>query len=92
VITIGAVAMRFLMATTSEVGSMLPGATDAAGRRILETRADVPTDSWVCEVCRSVNTPAASLCYRGCGSRVEVGRPLPADPRLTGSGGDGAGQ
>lgn len=82
VIAIGAVVLRFVMATTAEVGAMLPGATDAAGRAILDARTDMPVDSWVCAECRSVNTPTATVCYRGCGPRDELGRPLHEDPDL----------
>lgn len=80
IIIVGAVLLRFLMASTSEVGSMLPRATDAAGRKVLDARTDVPVDSWVCEVCRSVNLPTATRCYRGCGARDVVGRVMPDDP------------
>jgi hypothetical protein len=79
-IAAGAIALRFLVASTSEVGSMLPGATDAASRRILDVRSGVPVDSWICDTCRSVNIPTATRCYRGCGAKEEVGRPLAPDP------------
>ena len=46
-VVVGLVLLRFLMATTSEVGRMVPGAGDAAGRAILDAR-DMPPDSWVC--------------------------------------------
>jgi hypothetical protein len=75
-VSIGTVLLRFLLATTSEVGNMLPGAGSAAGRAILDAR-DMPVDSWVCAVCRSVNTPHATHCYRGCGAREQVEKPLP---------------
>ena len=77
-IVVGLVLLRFLMATTSEVGRMVPGAGGAAGRAILDAR-DIPPDSWVCTVCRSVNTPHASHCYRGCGPREQLAEPLPSD-------------
>lgn len=80
IVVVAAILLRFLMASTSEVGSMLPHARDAAGRAVLDARSGVPVDSWVCEVCRSVNTPAASRCYRGCGTREGIGRPMPDDP------------
>jgi hypothetical protein len=86
VIAVGYVILRFLIASTSEVGSMLPGATDAAGRRILDARTQMPVDSWVCSTCRSVNTPTATLCYRGCGAKADVARALPDDPAVTADG------
>jgi ribosomal protein L40E len=77
----GLVLLRFLLATTSEVGRMVPGASEAAGRAILDAR-DMPEDSWVCTNCRSVNTPHATHCYRGCGSRDDLAEPLPTDRSL----------
>jgi hypothetical protein len=77
-VLIGLVLLRFMMATTSEVGHMLPGAGEAAGRALLDAR-DMPVDSWVCVDCRSVNTAQATHCYRGCGSRDELAEPLPTD-------------
>lgn len=79
---------RFLMATTSEVGHMLPGAGEAAGRALLDVR-DLPEDSWVCLNCRSVNTPQATHCYRGCGSRDDLAEPLPTDRSIVGHGNNG---
>ncbi len=76
-IVVGLVLLRFLMATTSEVGRMVPGAGSAAGRA-LDPR-DIPPESWVCTVCRSVNTPHATHCYRGCGPREQLAEPLPQD-------------
>jgi len=76
-IVVGLVLLRFLMATTSEVGRMVPGAGSAAGRAL--TRATSPPESWVCTVCRSVNTPHATHCYRGCGPREQLAEPLPQD-------------
>ena len=81
-VAIGLVLLRFMMATTSEVGRMIPGAGEAAGRAILDARGDLPVDSWVCVICRSVNTPHASHCYRGCGPRDQVAEPLPIDRSL----------
>ncbi len=75
-VAVGLVLLRVMMATTSEVGHMLPGAGEAAGRALLDAR-DMPVDSWVCVNCRSVNTPHASHCYRGCGSRDDLAEPLP---------------
>jgi hypothetical protein len=76
-VALAMVLLRFLMATTSEVGHMLPGAGTAAGRAILDAR-DLPIDSWVCPVCRSVNLPQAIYCYRGCGDRDDLADRLPA--------------
>jgi hypothetical protein len=73
----GLVLLRFLMATSSEVGHMLPGASEAAGRVILDARGDLPVDSWVCANCRSVNTPHATHCYRGCGLKEDLAEPFP---------------
>jgi hypothetical protein len=75
-VVVGLVLLRFMLASTSEVGHMLPGVGQAAGRALLDAR-DMPVDSWVCLSCRSVNTPHASHCYRGCGSRDDVAEPLP---------------
>jgi ribosomal protein L40E len=77
-VVIGLVLLRFLLATSSEVGQMLPGAGNAAGKALLDAR-DLPLDSWVCVNCRSVNTPHATHCYRGCGGRDELAEPLPTD-------------
>jgi hypothetical protein len=85
---IGLVLLRFMLATTSEVGSMLPGAGSAAGKAILDAR-EMPVDSWVCVVCRSVNTPNSGHCYRGCGSREQLAEPLPVDRSLVAVGKNG---
>jgi hypothetical protein len=77
-VVVGLVLLRFLMATTSEVGRMVPGAGEAAGRAILDARG-LPPESWICTNCRSVNTPQASHCYRGCGDRAALAEPLPTD-------------
>jgi len=82
-IGVGLVVGRFLMASSSEIGRMLPGVTDAAGRKVLDARTDMPVDSWICTACRSVNIPTASLCYRGCGRREDLARPLPDAPSAT---------
>jgi hypothetical protein len=87
-VVLGLVLLRFLMAKTSEVGHMLPGAGEAAGRAILDVR-DMPVDSWVCVNCRSVNTPHAAHCYRGCGLREDVAEPLPTDRSLVAEGVNG---
>ena len=87
-VVIGLVLLRFLMASTSEVGNMLPGAGQAAGRAILDMR-DMPVDSWVCANCRSVNTPHATHCYRGCGLREDLAEPLPTDRSLIAEGANG---
>ena len=88
-VVIGLVALRFLLATTSEVGQMLPGATRATGQALLDARGDLPVDSWVCGKCRSVNTPNAKRCYRGCGTRDDLARPLPANPDAIATGHNG---
>ena len=77
-VLIGLVLLRFMLATTSEVGHMLPSAGHAAGKALLDAR-DLPIDSWVCVKCRSVNTPQATHCYRGCGSRDELAEQLLTD-------------
>jgi hypothetical protein len=87
-VAVGLVLLRFLMATTSEVGHMIPGASSAAGKAILDAR-DLPVDSWVCVNCRSVNTPQATHCYRGCGSREDLAEPLPTDRSIVAEGGGG---
>ena len=77
----GLILLRFLMATTSEVSRMVPGAGEAAGRAILDARG-LPPDSWICTNCRSVNTPQSAHCYRGCGPRDALAEPLPSDRSL----------
>jgi ribosomal protein L40E len=84
-VVVGFILLRFLMASTSEVGRMIPGAGEAAGRALLDAR-DLPVDSWVCVRCRSVNTPQASHCYRGCGSRDEFAERLPTDRSILAEG------
>jgi hypothetical protein len=84
-VAVGLAILRFLVAATAEVGAILPGATDAAGRAILDARTDMPVDSWVCASCRSVNIPTATVCYRGCGPRAELGRLLHEDPSIDGA-------
>jgi hypothetical protein len=91
VVVVGLVLLRFLMATSSEVGTMLPTVRDATGRAILDARSGMPVDSWVCTVCRSVNTPTASHCYRGCGTRDDVGQPMPQPVAGTGDMDGGTG-
>lgn len=88
-VVIGLVLLRFLMASSSEVGSMLPGAGSSAARRLLDASRDLPPDSWVCATCHSVNRPTATMCYRGCGRREELAQPLPEDPNVVGSGANG---
>jgi hypothetical protein len=90
-VVIGLILGRFLMASTSEVGRMIPGAGQAAGRALLDARG-LPADSWVCVRCRSVNTPQASHCYRGCGSREEFAERLPTDRSILAEGQNGAGR
>jgi hypothetical protein len=79
-VVVGLVVLRFLLETTAEVGSMVPTVRDAAGRAILDARSGMPVDSWVCANCRSVNTPTATFCYRGCGTRDDLGESLPDPP------------
>jgi hypothetical protein len=88
-VVVGLILLRFLMATTSEVGHMIPGAGEAAGRAIMDARGDLPVDSWVCMNCRSVNTPHAAHCYRGCGLREDLAEPLPTDRTLVAEGMNG---
>jgi hypothetical protein len=76
-VAIGLVVLHFLMASSADVGSMIPTVRDAAGRAVLDARSDMPVDSWVCTICHSVNIPTAGHCYRGCGTRDDVGRPMP---------------
>ena len=87
-VVVGLVLLRFLVASTSEVGHMIPGAGEAAGRALLDAR-DLPANSWVCIRCRSVNTPQASHCYRGCGNRDDVAEPLPTDRSILAEGQNG---
>jgi len=79
-VVVGFVLLQFLLATSAEVGSMVPTVRDAAGRAILDARSGMPEDSWMCTVCRSVNAPTATYCYRGCGSRELLGQALPDAP------------
>ena len=51
-VAIGLVLLRFLMASTSEVGHMIPGAGKAAGHALLDAR-DLPANSWVCTCVRT---------------------------------------
>ena len=83
-VVVGLILLRFLMATTSEVGHMIPGAGEAAGRAILDARGDLPVDSWVC-----MNSPHATQCYRGCGLREDLAEPLPTDRTLVAEGMNG---
>lgn len=87
-VLVGLVLLRFMLATTSEVGHMIPGAGEAAGRALLDAR-DLPENSWVCIRCRSVNTPQATHCYRGCGSREDLAEPLPTDRSIVAEGQNG---
>ena len=78
-VVIGLVVLRFLMASTAEVGHMLPGAGRAATQVVLDARG-LPINTWVCIACKSVNTPNATLCYRGCGPRATFAEPAPPRP------------
>jgi hypothetical protein len=86
-VAVALVLLRVMTASTSEIGSMIPGATESAAR-LLDAR-ELPVDSWVCAACRSVNRPTATYCYRGCGTRDELARDLPVDPEAFGSGVNG---
>jgi hypothetical protein len=88
IVLVAMVLLRFMLAATSEVGHMLPGAGETAGRAVLDMR-DMPVHSWVCTTCRSVNTPHATHCYRGCGEREVVAEPLPTDRSLVTDGRNG---
>lgn len=90
-VVIAMLVLRFLLATGDEVRTALPGMTNAAGKAILDARTDMPIDSWVCLTCRSVNTPTATVCYRGCGPRDTLGLPLHDGPASApGRGQDGS--
>lgn len=91
---IGTVLYRFVAASTTEIGSMLPGAGRVTAEAILDARTGLPVDSWVCPACRSINTPSASRCYHGCGQRPiavdgAVGNELPDDRTLLAAGHNG---
>lgn len=88
-VAVGLVVLQFLLASTSEVGHMLPGAGRATGQALLDARGDLPVDSWVCDACRSVNTPNAKLCYRCAGHREDLATPLPANTDLIAAGHNG---
>ncbi len=88
IVLVAIVLLRFLMATTSELGSMLPGIGNAAGRAVLDARG-LPVDSWVCAVCRSVNMPHTTHCYRRCGPREAIAEELPEDRSLLADGTNG---
>ncbi len=88
-VAVGLVVLHFLMASTSEVGRMLPGAGRATGQALLDARGELPIDSWVCSTCRSVNTPNANHCYRGCGERDDLAKRLPEEPDLIAAGHNG---
>ena len=83
-VVLGAILLRVMVASSSEIGSMIPGASESAARAVLDAR-EMPADSWVCVSCRSINRPTANTCYRGCGRRDDLARPLSADPELLGS-------
>jgi hypothetical protein len=70
---------RFLQATADEIIGAIPFLNSSAANALLRRRHGLPTESWVCSVCRSVNIPTATVCYRGCGPRDEVGPPSTDD-------------
>jgi hypothetical protein len=70
---------RFLQASADEIFGAIPFLNSSAANAVLRRRHDLPTEPWVCTVCKSVNIPTASVCYRGCGARGEVGPPPAAD-------------
>lgn len=80
---------RFVAASTTEIGSMLPGAGRATAGAILDSRSGLPIDSWVCGRCRSVNPPSAANCYHGCGPRDALARELSEDRSILGRGHNG---
>jgi hypothetical protein len=88
-VAVAAVVGRFLMASTSEVGRMLPGAGRFTSQALLDARGDLPIDSWVCDDCRSVNTPNARHCYSCGGDREELARPLSVNTDLIAAGHNG---
>jgi hypothetical protein len=68
---------RFLQATADEIIGAIPFLNSSAANALLRRRRDVPSEPWVCSVCRSVNIPTATVCYRGCGAREEIERSRP---------------
>lgn len=68
---------RFLQASADEIFGAIPFLNSSALNAVLRRRRDLPTEPWVCTACKSVNIPTATVCYRGCGPREEVG-PTPA--------------
>lgn len=90
-LVVGVVAMlvrRFILATAEEGLIALPWIGSWIARSALSHRRDLPTSAWFCTTCRSLNPPAASLCYRGCGPRVELeAGGLPTDAPVEARGG-----
>lgn len=68
--SLGLLLNRFLQASADEFLAGVPFVSGIVGRRVRSRLKD--THEWVCGTCRSLNPPAASRCYRGCGSRDEV--------------------
>jgi hypothetical protein len=73
---------RFLQASADEIFGAIPFLNSSAANAVLRRRRGVPTDPWVCTVCKSVNIPTATVCYRGCGPRDAV------DPAKADAGSD----
>jgi len=72
---IGTIAMlvrMFIQATAEEGLAALPLIGNWLARSALARRRDLATRSWFCTQCRSLNPPAATICYRGCGPREEL--------------------
>jgi len=74
-VLLGTIAMLvriFIQATAEEGLVALPLVGNWIARSALARRRDLATRSWFCKTCRSLNAPAATQCYRGCGPREEV--------------------
>lgn len=69
---------RFVSASAIELGQLLPGSAPPTSV-VVDATTGLPIDSWVCGICRSVNTPGADRCYRGCGRRQAVASDLADD-------------
>jgi hypothetical protein len=71
---------RFLQASADEVFGAVPFINGSVANAILRRRRGVPTERWVCTVCRSLNIPTATVCYHGCGKREDVAMVRAHDP------------
>jgi hypothetical protein len=82
-VIVGTIAMlvrMFIQATAEEGLVALPLVGSWIARAALARRRSVETRPWFCTICRSLNAPAATHCYRGCGARADVAAPgLPTD-------------